>query len=159
MLTNQKHLAKISSKPGKTQLINHFVINERIYFVDLPGYGWAKVSKKLKEEWEGMTQDYLLNRENLYCVFVLIDSSIPPQKIDTEFMQWLGSNQIPLAVVFTKTDNKAGKVIRNNRIQFKNEMLKTWETLPPFFNTSSSKRLGKKELLDYVEEVSTSSSD
>ena len=159
MLTGQKHLAKISSKPGKTQLINHFVVNDRLYFVDLPGYGWAKVSKSLKKDWEIMTQNYLLNRENLFCVFVLIDSSISPQPIDLDFLTWLGSNQIAFAVVFTKSDKKAGKVIRRNRDQFKEAMLQDWETLPPYFITSSTKRQGRHELISYIMEVSESEND
>jgi len=154
MLAGKKQLAKISSKPGKTQLINHFSVNDNAYFVDLPGYGWAKVSKSLKSQWNQMTREYLLTRENLTCVFVLVDNSIPPQDIDMEFMEWLGLNQIPFNVVFTKGDKKSVKVTRNNRTQFKKRMLEQWETLPAFFLTSSVRKHGKKELLDYVLELS-----
>jgi len=153
MLAGKKQLAKISSKPGKTQLINHFSVNDNAYFVDLPGYGWAKVSKSLKSQWNQMTREYLLTRENLTCVFVLVDNSIPPQDIDMEFMEWLGLNQIPFNVVFTKGDKKSVKVTRNNRTQFKKRMLEQWETLPAFFLTSSVRKHGKKELLDYVLEL------
>jgi GTP-binding protein len=153
MLAGKKQLAKISSKPGKTQLINHFDVDDRAYFVDLPGYGWAKVSKAMKIQWDQMTREYLMERENLICVFVLIDSSIQPQEIDMEFMEWLGVNQIPFSVVFTKGDKKSVKVTRNNRTQFKKRMLEQWETLPAFFLTSSVRKHGKKELLDYVMEL------
>jgi GTP-binding protein len=150
MLSGKKSLAKTSSTPGKTRLINHFLINNRYYWVDLPGYGWAKLSKTEKASIEKMIRGFILNRENLYCVAVLIDSRLEPQQIDFEFMRWLGENQIPLIIIFTKTDknslNQTNKTIEN----FKTEFLKEWEVLPPIFKTSASHRSGREELLSYL---------
>jgi GTP-binding protein len=153
MLTNNKKLAKTSGRPGKTQLINHFEINESWYLVDLPGYGYAKTSKMNRFKWTKFIEEYLTNRENLMNTFVLIDSRLEPQKIDQEFMNWLGHNQIPFSMVFTKTDKLSSSALQKNMAKYKKEMLKTWEELPPVFITSSESKLGKENLLNYIEEV------
>ncbi|MCI4670737.1 MAG: ribosome biogenesis GTP-binding protein YihA/YsxC [Bacteroidia bacterium] len=149
-LCNRKNLAKTSSTPGKTQLVNHFLINDYWYLVDLPGYGYAKISKKIKQGFAGMIEDYLLNRENLVNIFVLIDSKIPPQDIDLDFIDYLGGHELPFSIVFTKTDKAKRSEFAKNQEAFKNEMNKSWEELPPMFYTSSSKRKGKEELLAYI---------
>lgn len=150
MLTSRKGLAKTSGKPGKTQLINHFLIDESWYLVDLPGYGYAKTSKKNREAWGKMIQDYLLNRENLQICFVLIDSRLDPQKIDLEFIQWLGENGIPLALVFTKADKQSTNKGHQAIAKFKRAMKQSWEVLPMIFLTSSETGLGKDELSEYI---------
>jgi len=153
MLTRNKKLAKTSGKPGKTQLINHFLINDDWYLVDLPGYGFARISKTHRVKWQKMIRDYLLNRDNLYCVFVLIDSRLEAQKSDLEFMSWLGLNGIPFVMVFTKCD-KLGKTKLNKNLEaYRVEMLKTWEELPPVFVTSAESGFGKDELLEFVEQT------
>ncbi len=149
-LCNRKNLAKTSSTPGKTQLVNHFLIDEFWYLVDLPGYGYAKVSKKIKSKFAGMIENYLLNRSNLVNVFVLIDSKIPPQEIDLDFIDYLGQLEIPFSIVFTKTDKAKRSEFDKNQEAFKAGMYETWEELPPMFYTSSSKKKGKEELLDYI---------
>ena len=153
MLTNNKKLAKTSSKPGKTQLINHFLINKNWYLVDLPGYGFAKVPKAQRKKFEKMINDYILFRENLMNVFVLIDSRIPAQKIDLDFMEWLGLSGIPFSIIFTKTD----KLTTSKRGIFTKEyekvMLESWEEMPPYFITSSTSKQGKEELLAYIENI------
>ena len=154
-LTNNKSLAKISGKPGKTQLINHFLINEDWYMVDLPGYGYAKTSKVLRVRFHKMINDYLLNRKNLICLFVLIDSRHDLQSIDNEFMQFLSENNIPFAMVFTKIDKQGKSTLIKNFNKFKTTMLNDWETLPRHFMTSSVKKTGLKELLSYISEVNT----
>ncbi|MCV9387714.1 ribosome biogenesis GTP-binding protein YihA/YsxC [Reichenbachiella ulvae] len=156
MLTNKTSLAKTSGKPGKTQLINHFLINDHWYLVDLPGYGWAQVSKKLKEDWQKMTQQYLTKRENLVNVFVLIDSRIPPQAIDLEFIHWMGENGIPFSIIFTKADKPGSKKILSNISTFKNELKKNWDELPPNFVSSSAQKVGQKEILDYIDQINQS---
>lgn len=153
MLTNNNKLAKTSATPGKTQLINHFLINEQWYLVDLPGYGWAKVSKKEKEKWDKMMKDYFINRENLGLVFVLVDSRLSPQPIDLEFLQWLGENGIPIAIIFTKTDKQTRHKTTQNVLAFGKEMKKSWEDLPPFFWSSSVNKHGKEEILNYIEQI------
>lgn len=153
MLTNNKKLAKTSGRPGKTQLINHFEINESWYLVDLPGYGYAKTSKMNRFKWTKFIEEYLKSRENLMNTFVLIDSRLEPQKIDQEFMNWLGYNQIPFSMVFTKTDKLSSSALQKNMAKYKKEMLKTWEELPPVFITSSESKMGKENLLNYIEEV------
>lgn len=153
MLTNHKGLAKISSKPGKTQLINHFMINESWYLVDLPGYGFAKIAKTERQKWEKFVMEYVLKRENLMNLFVLIDSRIPPQKIDLEFMETLGENQVPFAMVFTKLDKLSSGKAKSAIQNYKNEMLKTWEEVPPIFSTSAVSGSGKDTLLEYIESV------
>lgn len=153
MLTNHSKLAKISGKPGKTRLINHFLINDAWYMVDLPGYGYAKVSKTDRKKWGNFTERYLLERENLINTFVLIDSRIPPQKNDLEFMEFLGMNQIPFAVVFTKTDKLSGSQLNKNMQKFKNTMLKDWEELPPILKTSAKTKFGREAILQYIEKL------
>ena len=137
MLTNNKKLAKTSGKPGKTQLINHFIINDEWYLVDLPGYGYAKSSKTNRAEWEKFIVKYLTKREELVNVFVLIDSRLEPQKIDLEFMNWCGEKQIPFSMVFTKIDKLSSSLLQKNLAKYKKEMLNQWESLPPVYTTSS----------------------
>ena len=152
-ITNRKHLAKISGKPGKTKLINHFLINKAWHLVDLPGYGYATVSKKQKEEFQKIIFSYLKKRRNLMCLFVLLDCRHSPQKIDLEFMRWLGEKQIPFVMIFTKID-KLGKVPLQKSIEtYKTEMLKQWEELPPTFYSSVLKKKGRKEILDFIEQT------
>ena len=152
-LVNQKNLAKTSGKPGKTQLINHFIINKEWYLVDLPGFGYAKISKTKRAEFHDMISKYLLNRTNLMCLFVLIDSRHRPQDIDKEFMQWLSEKGIPFVMVFTKAD-KLGKVVLAKNIgTYKAEMLKAWGELPQIFITSAEKKTGTKEICDFIEQL------
>ena len=153
MLTSKDKLAKTSGKPGKTQLINHFLINDEWYLVDLPGYGWAQVSKTLKAQWDKMIRNYLVQRENLYNVFVLVDSRIPPQKIDLEFIQWLGENQVSFSIIFTKADKKNAGKARTNISIFKAKMLETWEELPQTFVSSSVSKTGQKEILSFISSI------
>jgi GTP-binding protein len=153
MLTARKGLAKVSATPGKTRLLNYFLINRYWYLVDLPGYGYARVSKGEKKTLSGMIDGYLLNRTNMKLAFVLIDPNIPPMKIDLEFINNLGEHQIPFAIAFTKTD-KLGKVtLENNVNRFLQELSNTWETLPPWFVTSAERRNGKEEILAYIQKV------
>jgi GTP-binding protein len=152
-LTGIPNLAKTSQIPGKTQLINHFLINNQWYLVDLPGYGWAKVGKTEKEKWELMIQDYLTQRENLVCVFVLLDSRIPPQAIDLQFMRWLGEHELPFVMVFTKADKQSKTKTQENVAYYKAVMQEQWEALPMDFVTSSARQEGRQELLDYLEEL------
>ncbi|MBW6535152.1 MAG: ribosome biogenesis GTP-binding protein YihA/YsxC [Mariniphaga sp.] len=156
MLTNKKSLAKISGKPGKTRLINHFLINEEWYLVDLPGYGYAKIAKKEREKWEKFLKNYILKRENLYNLFVLIDSRHNPQPIDLEFMEWLGLSQIPFSIVFTKTDKLKPEELDDNIKNYKEKLLETWESVPPLFISSAEKRMGRKEILQYIAKINTS---
>ena len=155
LITEKKQLAKISRKPGKTQLINHFLINKEWYLVDLPGYGYATVSKKQKEEFQKIIFSYLENRESLMCLFVLLDCRHKAQKIDLEFMQWLGEKEIPFVIIFTKTD-KLGKIsLQKNIANYKKEMLKEWEKIPQYFYTSTLKREGNKEILAFIEKTNS----
>lgn len=154
MITGRKNLAKISSNPGKTQTINHFMINGNSkpwYLVDLPGYGYARVSKTSRDKWELFIADYLEKRENLLNVFMLVDSRIEPQKIDLEFAEWLGENNIPFVVVFTKTDKLSKNETLRNIQLFKNKMLEFYEELPPLILSSSTEGLGKEEILSFIE--------
>lgn len=156
MLCGNKSLAKTSGKPGKTQLINHFIINEKEepwYLVDLPGYGYAKVSKTLKERWGKFLQEYILKRENLLCMFVLIDSRLEPQKIDLEFMQWLGEKGVPFVMVFTKKDKLPIRAFNKNMGSYNKKMLELWEELPKQFFSSSINSDGKEEILSFIEET------
>jgi GTP-binding protein len=155
MLTGQKKLAKTSGTPGKTQLINHFIINKEWYLVDLPGYGYAKVSKKQRVQFEEFIAKYLLHRKNLLNVFVLIDSRLEPQKIDIEFMNWCGEKGIPFSMVFTKIDKLSSSVLAKNTMKYKKEMLKYWEELPPVFLTSSESNFGQEKVLNYIEQIFT----
>lgn len=151
MLTGRKNLAKTSGKPGKTQMINHFLIDDSWYLVDLPGYGYAKTSKKNRDAWAEMIEDYLIHRESLQIVFVLVDSRLDPQKIDMEFINWLGENGVPFAIVFTKADKQSVNKGQQNMAKFRRVMKKTWEELPVFFLTSSESGLGKEELTEYIQ--------
>ncbi|MEQ6167468.1 MULTISPECIES: ribosome biogenesis GTP-binding protein YihA/YsxC [unclassified Ekhidna] len=153
LLTQRRKLAKTSSTPGKTQLINHFLINENWYLVDLPGYGWAQTSKTNKAAWKKMINAYLEERQNLACVFVLVDSRHEPQKIDLEFMEWLGESGIPFSIVFTKVDKLGKNQIQSNVAAYKKEMRKTWEELPPTFVTSSTDRVGGEEIMDFIDRI------
>lgn len=153
MLTGRGKLAKTSATPGKTMLINHFLINGSWYLVDLPGYGYAKRSKKDKEKLEYMISGYILERKQMVNLFVLIDSRHEPQKIDMEFMEWLGEHQVPFSIVFTKADKLGGGKLRQNISAYLKELKKQWEELPPYFITSSETRTGRAELLNYIEEI------
>ncbi|MFC2398349.1 MAG: ribosome biogenesis GTP-binding protein YihA/YsxC [Capnocytophaga gingivalis] len=156
MLTNHKGLAKTSSKPGKTQLINHFLINKEWYLVDLPGYGYAKVSKQSKKTFQQFITDYFKKRRELLSAFVLVDIRHEPQKIDLEFMQWLGENAIPFAIVFTKADKLTEKQIQEHVASYSEILLQQWEEMPPYFITSSENRMGKEDLLSYIETINQS---
>jgi GTP-binding protein len=153
MLMERKDLAKISGKPGKTQLINHFKINEDWFLVDLPGYGYAQISKKKRTIFQHFIENYFKEREQLVCTFVLIDSRHDPQKIDLEFMRFLGENQIPFCLVFTKADKLGSSKLNKQITSYKKKLLDTWETLPMTFLTSSSTGLGRKEFLDFIDGV------
>ncbi|WP_107038473.1 ribosome biogenesis GTP-binding protein YihA/YsxC [Brumimicrobium mesophilum] len=153
MLTNHKKLAKTSGRPGKTQLINHFVINKEWYLVDLPGYGYAKTSKTNREKWQTFIEEYLLTRENLLNTFVLIDSRLEPQKIDVEFMEWCATEGLPFSMVFTKTDKLSAVELDKKLAKYKREMLKKWEVMPPHFVTSSVSAKGRDEVMDYISEI------
>jgi len=152
-LAGNKKLAKTSGKPGKTQLINHFIINDEWYLVDLPGYGYAQTSKTNRQKWEAFIADYILHRENLMNLFVLIDSRLPAQKIDLEFMEWLGEKGIPFSIVFTKTDKLTSSKLNKNLLAYKKEMLKAWEEMPINFITSASGKMGKEPILNYIEQI------
>ncbi len=156
MLTNQKGLAKISGKPGKTQLINHFIINKNWFLVDLPGYGYAQVSKDKRKTFQSFIKDYFNQRKQLVCSFVLVDSRHEPQKIDLEFMEFLGENGIPFCIVFTKTDKLNQSTLPKNIENYKKIMLNTWEELPPYFITSSTNKAGKEEVLKFIDNVNKS---
>lgn len=156
MLTRNNKLAMTSSTPGKTLLINHFLINEEWYLVDLPGYGYAQRGKKQQEKITKLIENYILEREQMTCLFVLIDSRHEPQAIDLEFMEWLGENGIPFAIVFTKTDKLSGGKLKINVDAYKRRLLEQWEELPPLFATSSEKKSGRKELLDYIDSINKS---
>lgn len=151
MITGFKDLAKTSGTPGKTQLINHFMINDDWYLVDLPGYGYAKASKSERKKWEEFIQRYLSNRENLINTFVLLDSRLSPQKIDLEFMSWCGEKQIPFAMVFTKIDKLSSSALQKNMALYRKEMLKYWDELPPIFTTSAESKFGQEKVLNYIQ--------
>jgi len=153
MLANHKSIAKTSAKPGKTQTINHFLVNNAWYLVDLPGYGYAKISKTMREKWVKMIRDYLVLRENLKLVFVLIDARLEPQKNDLEFINSLGESQIPFAIIFTKSDKLSATKVSQNVELFKKEMLETWEELPPIFVSSATTGKGREEILDYISTI------
>jgi GTP-binding protein len=153
MLTGHKGLAKTSATPGKTLLINHFMINDQWYIVDLPGYGFAKRSKKVQQEIEDMISSYILRREQLVNVFLLIDIRHDPQKIDVEFMTWLGENGVPFSIVFTKADKLGPVKAKQNVEKYLHTLLDTWEELPPHFITSSEKHQGRDELLNYIDDI------
>lgn len=150
MLVNQNKLAKTSSTPGKTQLINHFEVNENFWIVDLPGYGFARVPKTVTDKWEKMIRTYLLGRTNLMCVFVLIDTRIDPQASDLTFINWLGEQGVPLALAFTKADKQTVNKTNASVEKFKKALLDNWEELPPYFITSAEKKIGRDEMLDFI---------
>lgn len=156
MLTNNKGLAKTSVRPGKTQLINHFLINQKWYLVDLPGYGYARTSKTSREKWQKMITDYLLNREALINVFVLVDSRIPPQKIDLEFINFLGMNGVPLSIIFTKIDKQKQRDVAATVNNYKRTLAETWEDLPEMLLTSSVSHYGREQVLNRIEEINES---
>ncbi|MCR5014148.1 MAG: ribosome biogenesis GTP-binding protein YihA/YsxC [Bacteroidales bacterium] len=151
-LVQRKGLAKTSSTPGKTIAINHFVVNDQWYLVDLPGYGYAKRSKKSREEWRVMLANYIARRRNLLYTFVLIDSRIEPQNSDIGFMEWLGENQIPFCIVFTKADKLSAAELNSNVEAYKKRLLEDWEELPPLFVTSSETHQGREEVLDFIDQ-------
>jgi len=153
MLTSKKSLAKTSGRPGKTQLINHFLINKNWYLVDLPGYGYAKVSKSSKKTFQKFITQYFSLREQLISAFVLVDIRHEPQPIDVEFMQWLGENSIPFSIIFTKADKLKPKAIENHVEAYKTILLETWEEMPSYFITSSSNDIGKEAVLDYIDQL------
>lgn len=153
MLTGRKGLAMTSQKPGKTQLINHFIINKEWYLVDLPGYGYARLSKDGRDGLRRMIEDYVLERRELVCLFVLLDARLEPQKIDLEFIEWLGEESVPFALVFTKADKLSKGKLSANISAYKDRLLEAWEELPPLFITSSEERTGREELLNYIEGI------
>jgi GTP-binding protein len=153
MLTSKKSLAKTSGRPGKTQLINHFLINKNWYLVDLPGYGYAKVSKRSKKTFQKFITQYFSLREQLISAFVLVDIRHEPQPIDVEFMQWLGENSIPFSIIFTKADKLKPKAIENHVEAYKTILLETWEEMPNYFITSSSNDIGKEAVLMYIDQL------
>ncbi|MBW8325203.1 MAG: ribosome biogenesis GTP-binding protein YihA/YsxC [Prolixibacteraceae bacterium] len=156
MLVGQNNLAKVSVRPGKTQLINHFIVDESWYLVDLPGYGYAKIAISVKEKFQKLISRYILERENLYCLFVLIDIRHAPQKIDVEFITWLGENNIPFAIIFTKAD-KLGKVTAaKNVAAYSQELKKLWEELPPMLVSSSHDNTGREEIISYIQNINNS---
>lgn len=156
MLTKNPKLAMTSSTPGKTLLINHFLVNKEWYLVDLPGYGYAQRGKKMMEKIQKLIEYYVLEREEMTCLFVLLDSRLEPQKIDLEFMEWLGENGVPFAMIFTKADKQSAGKTRANVEHYLGVMKRQWEELPPYFISSSEKKTGRKEILDYIEEVNRS---
>lgn len=153
MLTGKSKLAKTSATPGKTILINHFVINGEWYLVDLPGYGYAKRSKKDTEKFEHMITTYILDREQMTNLFLLIDVRHEPQQIDLEFMEWLGENDVPFSIVFTKADKVSKAKLKGSVTHYLTELKKQWEELPPYFVTSSEAKMGREEILNYIEEI------
>ena len=153
MLTGMNALAKVSKSPGKTKLINFFNIDDNWYLVDLPGFGYAKVSKTQRRSFDRMIRSYISGRANLYCTFMLVDASIPPQNIDLEFINWMGAEGVPFVVIFTKTD-KGTQANRNSNIKaFKDKLLESWESLPTCFETSSAKVKGREEILKFIEDL------
>lgn len=156
MLVNSKSLAKTSSRPGKTQLINHFLINETWYLVDLPGYGYAQAPKTEVKKWEKFIREYILKRENLYCLFVLVDIRHDPLPVDLEFIEWLGSHQVPFALIFTKSDKLKTEEIEPNILKYKDKLLEKWESLPEIFVSSAEKFTGKEEILSYIGNINKS---
>ena len=153
MLLGRKKLSKISSKPGKTQLINHFLINENLYFVDLPGYGWAKTSKSNRQDWDIMTKNFLLKSDKLSLIFILIDIRIDPQKIDINYINYIGKNKLPLNIIFTKSDKISKSSIKESVDSFLNELSNYWSPLPNYFISSSKTGVGREEILNYIHEI------
>ena len=156
MLTSRKSLAKTSGRPGKTQLINHFIINKTWYLVDLPGYGYARVSKSAKKTFQKFITNYFSKRKQLISAFVLVDIRHKPQPVDLDFIHWLGENMIPFSIIFTKADKLKPKAIDKHVEDYKTVMLETWEEMPNYFVTSASKNIGKEEVLEYIERINNS---
>lgn len=156
MLTKRPKLAMTSSTPGKTLLINHFLINKEWYLVDLPGYGYAQRGKKMMEKIQKLIEYYVLEREQMTCLFILLDSRLEPQKIDLEFMEWLGENGVPFAIIFTKADKQSIAKTRSNVNRYLNKLKEQWEELPPHFVSSSENKTGRKEILDYIDSINQS---
>ena len=156
MLTKNSKLAMTSSTPGKTLLINHFMINKEWYLVDLPGYGYAQRGKKMIEKIQKLIEYYVLEREQLTCLFVLVDSRLEPQKIDLEFMEWLGENSVPFSIIFTKADKQTTNKTKDNIKRYTNKLKEQWEELPPYFISSSEKGTGRQEILNYIDEINKS---
>ncbi len=155
MLSNHKRLAMTSQTPGKTQLINHFIINDNWYLVDLPGYGYAKTGKNKRAQIQQIIKRYILKRKQLTNLFVLIDCRHEPQSVDLEFMEWLGENSIPFSIIFTKTDKVSRSKLTENLEVYRNKMLETWEELPPVLVSSSEKKEGREDILDYINKINT----
>ncbi|MGV4461304.1 ribosome biogenesis GTP-binding protein YihA/YsxC [Ornithobacterium rhinotracheale] len=151
MLADNKKLAKTSGTPGKTQLVNHFLINGEWYLVDLPGYGYAQVSKKTRKKFSELITGYILNRKNLINLYVLVDARHDPMKIDLEFMEFLGKKGIPFSIVLTKIDKLSSSALAKNLMKYQKKMLNTWQTLPPFYKTSATSKVGKEELLNNID--------
>ncbi|MBP6230842.1 MAG: YihA family ribosome biogenesis GTP-binding protein [Paludibacteraceae bacterium] len=156
MLTGVKNLAMTSSKPGKTLLMNHFIINDVWHLVDLPGYGYARIGKQGRERLEEMIRNYIIRREQLTNLFVLIDSRHEPQQIDIEFITWLGEQCIPFSIIFTKSDKISKSALQTNVTQYQNKLFEIWEELPPIFITSAEKGLGREEVLGYIRDINAS---
>jgi len=156
MLTRRKQLAMTSQKPGKTQLINHFIIDDRWYLVDLPGYGYARRSRENRDRLRQIIESYILGREQLTCLFVLLDCRHEAQRIDLEFMEWLGENGVPFAIIFTKTDKISRSRLQENLAAYREKMLETWEELPPIMTSSSEKQEGREEILNYIDAINKS---
>ena len=159
MLTGRKKLALTSATPGKTLLINHFLINQSWYLVDLSGYGCAQRSKKVHDEIQHIIQSYILNRSQMACLFLLVDSRLEPQKIDLEFLEWLGENGIPFAIIFTKADKLGHGKVKTNVRNYLQKLEEQWETLPPYFISSSEDRTGRDEILNYIDEINKSQNE
>ncbi len=159
MLTNQKKLAKTSGTPGKTQLINHFKIDDAWFLVDLPGYGYAKTSKNTRKKFQKLITDYFLKRKNLVNAFVLVDVRHEPQKIDLEFMRWLGKHGIPFSIIFTKADKLSSNELGKNLRKYKTKFLREWESMPLTFTTSATSKLGKNEIINYIERLNETLKD
>lgn len=153
MLCGRKNLAKTSSTPGKTLLINYFIVNNEWYLVDLPGYGYAKQSKTMRQKLEQMISSYILQREQLTNVFVLIDVRLAPQQIDLEFINWLGKSSIPFSIIFTKADKLSVSKVKLNVETYLNKLEETWEEMPPYFVSSSQNKTGREEILEYIESI------
>ncbi len=153
LLTNRNRLAKTSATPGKTRLINHFLINDEWYLVDLPGYGYVKAKPGQKRKFQALITEYIKKRENLACLFLLLDSRLEPQKIDLEFITWLGESDVPFAIVFTKTDKIPAIKLNKNQQAYESVLSETWDELPPVFRTSIPRKLGREDILDFIEEI------
>ena len=156
MLTNHARLARTSATPGKTRLINHFLINQEWYLVDLPGYGYIKAKPGHRQKFQVIITDYIKKRENLACLFVLLDSRLEPQKIDLAFISWLGESGVPFGLIFTKTDKISTTKFNKNQKVYESVLLESWEELPPVFKTSVPKKLGRDDVLDFIDEINSS---